>query len=137
MRLPRDKTQTSVSAFQGPYGSHFGAQADLETPLVTDRLSASVSVGAGQKEFDFHTIFYYVEALPALIVVKGELVPANRSRSRLKIGHQPGVQRAVAVRREAARGAGDVPAKGVGDVLELEAQVRLRVQDRERKAQAQ
>ncbi len=62
LRLPRDKTQTSVSAFQGPYASHFGAQADLETPLVTDRLSASVSVGAGQKEFDFHTIFYYVEA---------------------------------------------------------------------------
>ncbi len=62
LRLPRDKTQTSFSAFQGPYNSHFGAQADLETPLVADRLSASVSVGAGQKEFDFHTVFYYVEA---------------------------------------------------------------------------
>lgn len=60
LRLPGDKMVTSVSAYGGPYQS-WGGQADLETPLVAGKLSGFVSLAGGQKDLDFHSVFYYVD----------------------------------------------------------------------------
>ncbi len=60
LRLPGDKTVRSASAYFGPYES-YGAQADFESPIVTGKLSGFLSVAGGQKEMDFHSVFYYVD----------------------------------------------------------------------------
>ncbi|MCA0200460.1 MAG: hypothetical protein LCH56_06425 [Proteobacteria bacterium] len=60
LRLPGAKTVTSASAYYGPY-SAYGAQADVESPIVAGKLSGFLSVAGGQKELDFHSVFYYVD----------------------------------------------------------------------------
>ncbi|MGE3474506.1 MAG: hypothetical protein AB7H70_01730 [Rhodospirillaceae bacterium] len=60
LRLPGDKTVKSVSAYYGPYAA-YGAQADVESPIVAGKLSGFLSVAGGQKELDFHSVFYYVD----------------------------------------------------------------------------
>ncbi len=59
LRLPGDTTQVSVSSYFGPYGGNFGGQADLDTPLVDNKLGVVLSAGAGQKELDVHPVFNY------------------------------------------------------------------------------
>lgn len=61
LRLPRDKTLVSLSSYYGPYGHQYGGQADLETPLIAGKLGTIMSIGAGQKELDFHAIFSYTD----------------------------------------------------------------------------
>lgn len=57
LRLPGDETITSVRADYGPYGSSFGGQIDLETPIIDGKLGTVLSVGLEQNELDFHGIF--------------------------------------------------------------------------------
>ncbi len=61
LRLPGEETLISFSSHYGPYGSSYGAQVDLDTPIIDKKLGAVLSVGAGQKELDFHSIFNYLD----------------------------------------------------------------------------
>lgn len=66
LRLPRDKTVVSASGYYGPYGKQYGGQADLETPLIDGKLGTILSIGAGQKDLDFHAVFSYVDVAGTL-----------------------------------------------------------------------
>ena len=60
LRLPGTEMITSVSADYGPYGSSYGGQIDLETPLIAGKLGTVLSFGVEQNELDFHGIFQNV-----------------------------------------------------------------------------
>ena len=57
LRLPGDETITSVRAEYGPYGSSYGGQIDLDTPLIDGKLGTVLSLGLEQNELDFRGIF--------------------------------------------------------------------------------
>ena len=61
LRLPGDETITSVSANYGPYGSSFGGEINLETPLIAGKLGTVLGVVAEQKELDFRGILYSID----------------------------------------------------------------------------
>ena len=61
LRLPGDKTITSVSGHYGPYGSSYGGEVNLQSPIINGKLGGVLSATAANKELDFHSTFYHVD----------------------------------------------------------------------------
>jgi iron complex outermembrane receptor protein len=65
LRLPGDKTQISGGAAFGPYGSYSG-KADMETPIIKEKLGALVGIGGGYTDLDGGGGFEYYDVLGLL-----------------------------------------------------------------------
>ncbi len=60
LRLPSDKTFVSASTFYGAYGS-YGGQLDLELPVISNKLGATLGVAGGHTDLNFGGGFEYLD----------------------------------------------------------------------------